>query len=98
MTNKRKQHSAEFKAKVALEAIKGRKTISQIAAEYEVHPNLVTNWKKQLQEAAPHTFEAANKRENADKEIEETLATLYQQIGQMKVEMDFLKKKVGPLS
>lgn len=74
MTNKHKQHSAEFKAKVELEAIKVRKTISEIAAEFEVHPNLVTNWKKQLQEAA-------NKRESTDKEIEGTLATLYQQIG-----------------
>jgi hypothetical protein len=57
---------------------------------FGVHPNLVTNWQKQL---APHTFEAANKREKADKEIEETLASLCQQIGQIKVEMDFLKKK-----
>ena len=95
---KRQQHSAEFKAKVALEAIKSRKTTNEIASEYQIHPNLVTKWKSQLHEQASAVFQATSRQEDAQKEAEELQAQLYQQIGQLKVELDFLKKKLGSLS
>ena len=98
MSVKRKEHSAEFKAKVALEALRGRKTINEIASEFQIHPNLVTKWKGQLHEQAATLFTAAHRRENEQKAAEELQAQLYQQIGQLKVELDFLKKKFGTLS
>jgi len=97
MSVKRKQHSAEFKARVALETLKGKKTINELATEYSIHPNLVTTWKKQLQEQAASIFQIAGRRESEQKEAEELQAILYQQIGQQKVELDWLKKKSGPL-
>jgi putative transposase len=93
MKSQRKRYSAEFKAKVALEALKGQKTINEIAARFQVHPNQVTQWKKQMLEALPTIFSDHRLRE--DKEREQLEATLYQQIGQLKVELDWLKKKVG---
>ena len=89
----RRHFSAEFKAKVAREAIKEQKTIAEIAAEHEVHPNQIAQWKKQLLDALPDVFT----RENAyNKKREEKLKDrLYRQIGQLKVELDWLKKKVG---
>ena len=89
----RKKHSPDFKAKVALEAIKGTKTINQIASELEVHPTQVTQWKTQLMEALPAIF--AHKQGQKQKSEEELTAGLYQQIGQLKVELDWLKKKAG---
>jgi len=101
MSVKRKVHSAEFKAKVALETLKGKKTINELAAEYGIHPNLVPNWKKQLQDQAASIFGVAGRRESEQKEAEELQATLYQQIGQLKVELDWhpkgTQKKSGPL-
>lgn len=91
-----KKHSREFKAKVAIEAIKGEKTIQEIAQKYEVHPNQVTLWKKQLIENATSAFDKPGK----DKEQEETEKKqneLYGQIGQLKVENDYLKKKYRQL-
>ena len=96
MKSQRKRHSAEFKAKVALEALKGQKTINEIAAKFEVHPNQVTQWKKQMLEALPSIF--SDRRLRDDKEREQLEAALYQQIGQLKVELDWLKKKVGTFS
>lgn len=93
MKTQRKRHSAEFKAKVALEAIKGQNTINEIAAKYQVHPNLVTQWKKLALQALPQIFSDPNRR--ADHQREQLEATLYQQIGQLKVELDWLKKKAG---
>src|SRR3954470_22535947 len=87
MSVKRKQHSATFKARVALEALKGRKTTNEIASEYQIHPNLVTKWKSQLQQQAAALFGAANRREDDQKAAEELQAQLYQQIGQLKVEL-----------
>jgi transposase-like protein len=92
MISQRKRYSADFKAKVALEAIKGHKTINEIAAKFQVHPNQVTQWKKHLLEALPSIF--SDRRARADKEREQLEASLYQQIGKLKVEMDWLKKKV----
>ncbi len=97
MSVNRKQHSAEFKARVALDTLKGRKTINELASEYSIHPNLVTKWKKQLQEQAAAVFQVAGRRENEQQAAEQLQALLYQQIGQLKVELDWLKKKSGPL-
>lgn len=89
----RKKYSAQFKAKVAIEAVKGEKTINDIAGEYGVHPTQIQQWKKQLLEELPNIF--SKKRANKAKENEELTAQLYQQIGQLKVELDWVKKKSG---
>jgi transposase-like protein len=89
----RKKHSAEFKAKVALEALKGLKTINEIASEVQVHPTQINLWKKQLAEEIPTIF--ANSRGQKQKSEEDLTASLYQQIGQLKVELDWVKKKSG---
>ena len=86
MKRKRRQYSADWKAKVALEAI-----LQEIASHYEVHPTLVTHWKKQLLEGAAEIF-SNGKRAAADAD-EELKAELYQQIGKLQVEVDWLKKK-----
>jgi putative transposase len=89
----RRNFSAEFKARIALEAIKGQRTIQEIAAHYEVHPNQVTTWKRQVIEALPQVFSDHRLRGN---ESDEALkAALYQQIGQLQVQLDWLKKKSG---
>jgi transposase-like protein len=90
-TKKRKVHTPEFKAKVALEAVKGRLTINQIAKEFEVHPNQVSTWKRQFLESLPQIFE--NPRKSKDDDGEELINQLYQQIGKLKVELDWVKKK-----
>lgn len=91
----RKSFTTEFKVKIALEAIKGQRTVNEIASQYGVHPNQVTQWKRQAIESLPEVFSTRRER---DAEDEETLkAQLYQQIGQLKVELDWMKKKVGLL-
>lgn len=87
----RRQHSAEFKARVALEAIKGERTINEIAADYEVHPVQVQQWKKLALEAMASAF--GSKKDQTAADHEALTAQLYQQIGQLKVEVDWLKKK-----
>ena len=90
---KRKQHSSEFKARVAVEAIRGVKTINEIASTYGVHPNVVGLWKKQALDHLPELFGDGRRRKPAD---DESLRDrLYQQIGQLQVELDWLKKKTG---
>ena len=96
MKSQRKRYSADFKARVALEAIKGQRTVNEIAAKFQVHPNQVSLWKKHLLEALPSLF--SDRRARLDKERDELEANLYQQIGQLKVELDWLKKKVGYFS
>ncbi len=93
MKNKRRNHSAAFKAKVALEAVKGEKTIAELASQYEVHPTQIIQWKKQLLESLPDLFNNSPQK-NRQKQDELT-EHLYQQIGQLKVELDWLKKKSG---
>ena len=93
MKRQRRQYSAEWKAKVALEAVKAQRTVQQIASHYEVHPSLVVHWKKQLLEGAAEIFAEGTKR--AAEADEELKAELYQQIGQLQVELDWLKKKSG---
>jgi len=82
----RKRYDVAFKAKVALETIKGQKTLAQIASEYSIHPNQIVRWKKQLLEEVPKNF--SRKRNQEEKNIEEKEAKLYRQIGQLKVELD----------
>ena len=87
----RRQHDAAFKARVALEAIKGEKTIAQIASEYSVHPNQIRQWRQRLLEELPQVF--SDRRQRAEQDSEELQAELYRQIGQLKVEVEWLKKK-----
>jgi transposase len=94
-TTKRRNHSPAFKAKVALEALRGEKTAAELAARYEVHPNQIGSWKKQLLEASPDVF--AGKTGGADKGREDEVRRLYEKIGQLTVERDFLVKVSGKL-
>lgn len=96
MKTQRKTYSAEFKGKLALEAIRGFKTINELAAEYGIHPNQISMWKAQLLEAVPGVF--SGRADQREQEAEELQARLYQQIGKLKMELDWLEKKVGPLS
>jgi len=93
MPNKRKRHSSEFKAKVALEAIKGLKTSSKIASDYQVHPGQISQWKKQLLEVVKESFSKPVKGKK--KTEDELTAPLYEEIGRLKVELDWLKKKAA---
>ena len=89
---KKKKYGKEFKARVALEAIKGEKTIAQISSEYEVHSNMVTKWKKQLKENVANIFIRKNEQEpDAERKID----NLYKEIGRMQVENAWLKKNLG---
>lgn len=95
MADQRKRYSATFKAKVALEAIKGQRTVSEIASEYGVHPNLIAKWKRQVLEELPGIF--SGKKEKVERAGQELESELYRQIGQLKVELDWVKKKSGYL-
>lgn len=93
MTQKRRKLSAAFKAKVAIMAIQGHKTVNEIATEFGVHPNQVSAWKKKLLESSTDAFTRKNEKREEDFDTERE--KLYSQIGQLKVENDFLKKTVG---
>lgn len=96
MSVKRRRFSAEFKAEVALEALRGSKTINEIAAERRVHPNQVAAWKKQAAQGLTEVFAAGHGRKSAEED--RLTEQLYEQIGRLKVELDWLKKKVSPLT
>ena len=91
MKKQRKKHSAEFKATVALEALKGMNTVSEIAAKYEIHPVQVGNWKKELLERVPEIFERKNAAR--DKGSERLREQLEKKVGQLTMEVDWLEKK-----
>src|ERR1700723_2840739 len=94
MNRTRKKHSAAFKAKVAVAAIRGDRTIAELAVHFGVHPNQIHNWKKQLLDGAVSVFEGGASAEGATNEAQVDL--LYRQIGQLKVENDFLARKLEP--
>lgn len=89
----RNRHSAEFKAKVALEAIRGLKTVNEIAGAVGVHPGQIAQWKRQLLEGSAAIFEI--RAGSAERQQQALTDSLYQEIGQLKVELDWLKKKSG---
>jgi putative transposase len=93
MSTQRKQYSAECKARVALEALKGLKTVNELASTYGVHPTQMAHWKQRLHKAMPDIF--STRRAKREQDQEALQAQLYQQIGQLKVELDWLKKKAG---
>ena len=88
----RKRYSPEFKAKVALEALKGEVTLSSIASKYGIHPNLITTWKKQLQSGMKEIFKDGRKK--TSEHTDELESKLYEEIGRLKFELDWLKKKL----
>jgi len=92
MKAKRRRHDPEFKARVALEALKGVKTIQQIAKDYDVHPVQVSEWKKTMAEGAPTVFGPGAGKTEAE-EFERERAQLHAKIGQQAVELDWLTKK-----
>ena len=93
MAAQRNSYSAEFKARVALEALKGHKTMNELVSLYGVHPTQINKWKNHLLTELPQMF--SNRRDKREQDHEALLAQLYQQIGQLKVEVDWLKKKSG---
>lgn len=96
MAGKRSARSAQFKAKVALAALKERKTVSELASQYGVHPTQIHQWKKRMMEGAPDLFqEGWSRRRSAGRDAEES--ELYEQIGRLKVELEWLKKKAASL-
>jgi transposase len=94
MATKRKSHTAAFKAQVALAAVRGDRTVNELAAQFGVHPTLIHAWKKQLLAGAEQVF-AAGARSAAP--AEDKAAELYEQIGRLKVELDWVKKKAAAL-
>lgn len=95
MTATRKQYSAQFKARVATEAIRGEKTLSQLGSQFKLHPMQIVKWRKLALDQMPELFVDGRTRKAASGEADND--ALYQQIGRLKVELDWLKKKVGML-
>jgi len=96
MAGKRQKHTAAFKAQVALAAVKQDKTVNELAGQHGIHPTLIHAWKKQLLAGAESLFAAGAKAPAADTEAVQ--AELYEQIGRLKMELEWLKKKVAPFS
>ena len=93
MASMRTKRTSEFKAKIALAAIRGDQTVTELASLYKVHPNQITTWKRQAQDQLVAAFD--NKKATSSKADEKLKEELYRQIGQLKVELDWLKKKSG---
>jgi transposase len=94
MSTKRIKHTAKFKGKIALEALKGDKTISEIASKNQIHPSQITRWKRQLEKGTEEIFENGKKgNHKKGKEIKES--DLFEEIGRLKFELDWLKKKIA---
>jgi len=92
MSNKRKQYSPEFKAKVALAALKNEETTADLAQRFGVHPTMIATWKRSLQDGAADIF---GKSQKSRKQVDTKIDELHRQIGQLKVENDFLSRKLG---
>jgi transposase-like protein len=93
MSKRRRRYSAEYKFKVALEAARGAKTLAEIASETGVHPNQISQWKGQLLENGAHVFSSNGAQQQ--REVEKLEAELYEQIGRLKMELEWLKKKAA---
>ncbi len=91
MTQKRRRFTAEFKARVVRAALREDKTLAQLAKEYQVHPNQITEWKRQALEALPEVFSKKRKLEQHDQQA--LVDRLYQQIGELQVDVNWMKKK-----
>ncbi len=93
MAKQRRRHSPEFKAKVALDAIKGQKTVNEIASEHGIHPNQVSTWKQELLQGLESLFRQPNSKEQRAHEALQS--ELYEQIGRLNMELEWLKKKAA---
>jgi transposase-like protein len=96
MTKKRRRFSPDFKFRVALEAAKGQRTISELSSEYSVHPNQISHWKRQLLENGADVFSQNGGHGQRDQEAVQT--ELYEQIGRLKMELEWVKKKSAQLA
>ncbi len=95
MSRKRKQYNPEFKARVALAAVRGEETVAELTARYQIHPTMIHGWKRELMERAGEIFEKGGDRSELASEAQ--TAELYRHIGQLKVERDFLASRPGLL-
>ena len=92
MSNKRKRYTPAFKAKVALAALKNEETTAELAQRFGVHPTMITAWKRALKDGATDVFDKGHK---SRKQVDDKIDELHRQIGQLKVENDFLSRKLG---
>lgn len=90
---KRRNFSADFKARVALEALSGAYTMAELASKHKVHPNMISQWKRKAQESMPDLFAKKNERQDTDREAE--VKELHAKIGKLSIENDFLSKAFG---
>ena len=95
MTQKRRRFSSEFKARVVRAALREDKTLAQLASEFDVHPNQITEWKRQAIESLPEVFSRKKKRQQQDNQ--QLIDRLYQQIGELQVDVNWMKKKSSEL-
>jgi putative transposase len=95
MASKRRQHSAEFKFRVALAAAREVNTISELASQHDVHPTMIRKWKQQLLRDGPQVFVQSNGQKQREQTVKEN--ELYEQIGRLKMELEWLKKKAAQL-
>ena len=93
MSNKRKQYKPQFKARIALEAVRGHKTVPELSSQHNIHPSMINNWKRQLVDGASELFEAGRKQAQEKQDHQAQIDELYRQIGQLKVERDFLANR-----
>jgi transposase-like protein len=100
MRKPRKQHTAGFKAQVAVAAIKGDRTVNELAGQYGVHPTMIHGWKKLLLASVEEVFAkgGGGRAAASEGEVQREKAELYEQIGRLKMELEWLKKKVAPFS
>lgn len=96
MTKSRRRFSAEYKFRVALEAAKGQETISELASKYGLHPNQISQWKRQLLESGADVFNRHGDKVAQAESAEQS--ELYEQIGRLKMELEWLKKKAAPFA
>lgn len=97
MSNKKKQYSPQFKAKVAIEAVRGEKTVAELSSQYQLHPSVINKWKSKLLEEAEQIFDRENTGGKDKTDTQAQLDELYRQIGQLKVEKDFLANRSARL-